>query len=114
MSQVCIPSIHKATNPARRLTKADRKKAERRDPEHQCDTVTRTTEYLHTIGRVGFPPMSPGSVKESIRQYHSDTGKLPTVIVTPRNVTNRSMTVWLPEFGTVNVKFECGDDWEVR
>lgn len=110
MTQVCIPSIHKATNPARWLRAEDKKKPR---PKYHDDFKKRDVVHLHSISRVGSAPMTANMVKDAIEEHHRITGKILTTIITPETFagSNRGIGVMTKKFGYVYVMFKRGKAW---
>jgi len=110
-AQVCIPSIHKATSPTRYLTNKDKTKPFK--DYNPVDDESKRVDHLHTISRIGSPPVSPRELKILIKDFHRETGRLPTVIECPNGKENRTLAVSLPEFGAVEVRFIQSDEFKV-
>jgi len=112
--QVCIPSIHKATNPARKLTRSIRRDIANKKPRIPSDDLKskRTVDRLHTIGVIKSEPIPVPELKAMIKDFYACQGKKPEVLYCPGYYGNRTTVVSLPGIGCVTIKYrESSEKW---
>lgn len=73
-----------------------------------ADDMKKEVYHLHTLGRMGYWPVSAGFLKSEIREFWDVFGKKPNIYYTTGYHNNKSMGVHVYGVGYVSIQFRQG------